>query len=282
MKLDVRKTFDSMEWPFILATVERAGMNGMLSSFLKANFGSALSTVILNGRPTTPFKLTRSVRQGCPLSPLSRIQRLIELFVWNGRSRVNRKTSTQCKITGGLGLIVIIEQYRAIAGNLVIWTLGQETHPLRLILCAHLQEMSRRKWGFEDFSWLVSPGGSKRARGSAVWRNICLAWSSLKPFLTNVAPRNQEEWGHLPLWSPHKNRILPTAVRCNTQAQHRLRLGGLQMMGDTRGDIQTPGGQLLPWHQVIRDTNDRAGHRAYESLCGNLRAAPLFLPSTES
>lgn len=70
MKLDVRKAFDSMEWPFILAMVERAGTNGMLSSFLKASFGSAASTVILNGRPATPFKLTRSVRQGCPLSPL--------------------------------------------------------------------------------------------------------------------------------------------------------------------------------------------------------------------
>lgn len=381
MKLDVRKAFDSMEWPFILATVERAGMTGMLSSFLKASFSSASSTVILNGRPASSFKLTRSVRQGCPLSPLifilafdnlslmfsaaqanrsivgvsfpdlnianlhsmfaddstvltkadmryimeckrilgvfgaasglhcdwektkaafipggpppaalwllpwaweedatatnllgiptasgfsvarmeqqilervekaiaklqnrqlslsgrimaanslilstiwytvtvwagelaflSKIQRLIEIYVWNGRSRVNRKTSTRCKITGGLGLIMVIEQYRAIAGNLMIWTLGQETHPLRFILCAHLQERSRQKWGFDDFSWLIAPGGNKHPRGSAVLHNICQAWASLKPFLHNTAPRNQEEWDQLPLWSPHTNHIRP-------------------------------------------------------------------------
>lgn len=70
LKLDVCKAFDSLEWPYILATVESAGMNGMLSSFLKASFSIASSHIILNGHPTQTFKLARSVRQGCPLSPL--------------------------------------------------------------------------------------------------------------------------------------------------------------------------------------------------------------------
>lgn len=70
MKLDVHKAFETMDWTYILATVERAGMNGMLFRFLKAIFSSTSSNIILNGRPTEAFKLARSVRQGCPLSPL--------------------------------------------------------------------------------------------------------------------------------------------------------------------------------------------------------------------
>lgn len=61
------------------------------------------------------------------LAFLSRLQRLIEKYVWNGRSRVNRNSCTQSKSQGGLGLILIIEQMniiRAIASNIVIWTLG--------------------------------------------------------------------------------------------------------------------------------------------------------------
>lgn len=70
MKLDVQKAFDCLEWATILATVEKVGMAGTLSAFLRASFSSATYVILLKGRPPRDFKLTRSVRQGCPLSPL--------------------------------------------------------------------------------------------------------------------------------------------------------------------------------------------------------------------
>lgn len=70
LKLDVHKAFDTMDWKYILATAAKAGMNSMLSDFLKASFSSATLNIILKGTPTEPFRLARSVRQGCPLSPL--------------------------------------------------------------------------------------------------------------------------------------------------------------------------------------------------------------------
>lgn len=45
-------------------------MGGLLTKFLKAGFASAASAIVLNGIPTPSFLLKRSVRQGCPLSPL--------------------------------------------------------------------------------------------------------------------------------------------------------------------------------------------------------------------
>lgn len=70
LKLYVIKAFDKLEWPFLLAVVEKMGIGGLLSRFLKAGFQSAASAIVLNGIPTACFSLKRSVRQGCPLSPL--------------------------------------------------------------------------------------------------------------------------------------------------------------------------------------------------------------------
>lgn len=70
LKRDVVKAFDKMEWPFLLEVLERAGFAGTLTGFLKASFASASSAVLLNGVPTCNIPLVRSVRQGCPLSPL--------------------------------------------------------------------------------------------------------------------------------------------------------------------------------------------------------------------
>lgn len=70
LKFDVIKAFDRLEWPFRLAVLDKIGMNGMLTDFLKASFASASSSVALDGLPTPGFALKRSVRRGCPLSPL--------------------------------------------------------------------------------------------------------------------------------------------------------------------------------------------------------------------
>lgn len=60
---------------------------------------------------------------------------------------------------GGLGLLLIEEQHRAIVGNLMMWIIGPGVHPLRLILTSHIHELSRRKWRFPDLTWLFTKGG---------------------------------------------------------------------------------------------------------------------------
>lgn len=414
LKLDVCKAFDRLEWPFILASVEKAGLAQTLSAFLRAGFSSASSVILLNGRPTEPFRLTRSVRQGCTLSPLifilafdilslmftsavdrgalvgvefpesgvknvqsfyaddvalliraimscilecqriltmfgavsglliiwektiaafipggpppaqfwllpwqweensnatkylgyplassfsqnlmctqlqdkiaaklekvkkrhltlagrvlvanslilsslwyfvaiwagnfgffNQMQRMIESFFWAGRNRVARNTITQPVGKEGLGLLLIAEQYRAMVGNLLIWILGSEFHPLRCILGSHIRDLSVRKWGIANYTWVVAAGGRGASLGSVAWKNFCKAWAFLKSFMRCREPRNILEWRLLPLWIPHLNHRDPKLVKCTTKAQHMIQAKGLNHMGD----ILTQGGFLRP------------------------------------
>lgn len=164
----------------------------------------------------------------------------------------NRHSTTLGRAQGGLGLLLILEQYCAMAGNIIVWTLGQEQHPHRIIFGAHLRELSLRKWGYTDYTWVVTRGGTHQSRGSAVWCNLCIAWHNLKPLLQEVAPHNLEDWGNLSLWIPHQNRIAPNLVSCRSQTQRRLRAQGMRCMQD----ITTPTGLLRTWNELPHLTTD--------------------------
>lgn len=69
LKFDVVKAFDTIEWPFLLDLLEKSGFSGTLTGFLRASFAHPSSAILLNGTPTASIPLSRSVRQGCPLSP---------------------------------------------------------------------------------------------------------------------------------------------------------------------------------------------------------------------
>lgn len=168
--------------------------------------------------------------------------------------------------------MLIIEQYRAIAGNLMLWALRPGNHPLRLILGGHLRNLSQCTWGYPDFTWVVSRGGRQRSQGSNIWSNVCLAWEKLKPLLTPVHPKNEVEWGHLPLGSPHCAQMDTKLARCKTQAQIRLREGGILIMQD----VLSPTGEFLTWLDIRANHQDNAAHRAFDTLVGNLRARPVF------
>lgn len=68
--MDVVKAFDRLNWPYLLAMLNKCGMADTLTKFVKASIAGATSLVLLNGRLTNRVPLTRSVTQGCPLSPL--------------------------------------------------------------------------------------------------------------------------------------------------------------------------------------------------------------------
>jgi hypothetical protein len=70
LKVDIVKAFDSVEWGFLVAFMHRAGFGAGFIGFISAIPENANAAVILNGRITKSFDISRSVRQGCPISSL--------------------------------------------------------------------------------------------------------------------------------------------------------------------------------------------------------------------
>lgn len=154
----------------------------------------------------------------------------------------------------------------------MVWIMGPGHHPLRVILQAHIHDLSRRKWGVPDLTWIVTKGGSTESMGSPPWQNICRAWSALKPLLRRTEPRNLEEWRQLPLWRPHTHHMAETCVFCRSQAQHRLRDAGLLTVGDITGED----GQFKTWASLPINHEDQNGLRAFDALVANIRPVPHF------
>ncbi|KAL3702321.1 hypothetical protein R1sor_020343 [Riccia sorocarpa] len=70
LQLDFRKAFDSVNWSFLMKAMEALNFGPRFCGYIRAILETAASSIIVNGRRSKPVKVTRSVRQGCPLSPL--------------------------------------------------------------------------------------------------------------------------------------------------------------------------------------------------------------------
>ena len=67
--LDFRKAFDTVEWGFIQNTLDLFNFGSNIKQWVKTFYNNTESSVLHNGFTTSYFKLSRGVRQGCPLSP---------------------------------------------------------------------------------------------------------------------------------------------------------------------------------------------------------------------
>ena len=67
--LDFRKAFDTVEWGFIQNTLDLFNFGSNIKQWVRTFYNNTESSVLHNGYTTNYFKLSRGVRQGCPLSP---------------------------------------------------------------------------------------------------------------------------------------------------------------------------------------------------------------------
>ncbi|KAL3678559.1 hypothetical protein R1sor_021515 [Riccia sorocarpa] len=70
LQLDFRKAFDSVNWRFLRETLKAYNFGETFQNYIKAILVTAASAILINGRRSRPVNVTRSVWQGCPLSPL--------------------------------------------------------------------------------------------------------------------------------------------------------------------------------------------------------------------
>lgn len=70
LKLDTIKMLDYLNWTFLLKLLEALGFGQEFLKVIVAIHRSATAAILIQGRLSEPFEVKRSVRQGCPMSPL--------------------------------------------------------------------------------------------------------------------------------------------------------------------------------------------------------------------
>jgi hypothetical protein len=68
LKLDMKKAFDKMEWPFILTIMKKLGFHPTWISWIETCISSSSFSILINGSSFGRFSLGRGLRQGDPLS----------------------------------------------------------------------------------------------------------------------------------------------------------------------------------------------------------------------
>ena len=70
ISIDAEKAFDKIQHPFMIKTIQEAGIEGTYLNIIKAIYDKPTANIILNGEKLKAFPLESGTRQGCPLSPL--------------------------------------------------------------------------------------------------------------------------------------------------------------------------------------------------------------------
>ena len=70
ISIDAEKVFDKIQHPFMIKTLQKAGIEGTYLNIIKAIYDKPTADIILNGKKLKVFPLKSGRSQGCPLSPL--------------------------------------------------------------------------------------------------------------------------------------------------------------------------------------------------------------------
>ena len=70
ISIDAEKAFDKIQHPFMIKTLQKAGIEGTYLNIIKATYDKPTANIIINGEKLKAFPLKSGIRQGCPLSPL--------------------------------------------------------------------------------------------------------------------------------------------------------------------------------------------------------------------
>ena len=67
---DAEKSFDKIQHPLMIKTLQKAGIEGTYLNIIKAIYDKPIASITLNGEKLKAFPRKSGTRQGCPLSPL--------------------------------------------------------------------------------------------------------------------------------------------------------------------------------------------------------------------
>ena len=70
ISIDAEKAFDKIQHPFMIKTIQKAGIEGTYLNIVKAIYDKPTVNIILNDEKLKAFPLKSGTIQWCPLSPL--------------------------------------------------------------------------------------------------------------------------------------------------------------------------------------------------------------------
>ena len=70
ISIDAEKAFDKIQHPFMMKTLQKAGIGGTYLNIIKAIYDKPTAKIILNGEILKVFPIKAGTRQGCSLSPI--------------------------------------------------------------------------------------------------------------------------------------------------------------------------------------------------------------------
>ena len=70
ISIDAAKPFDKIQHPFMIKTLQNAGIEGICLNIRKAIYNKPRANIILSGKKLKAFPVKSGIRQGCPLSTL--------------------------------------------------------------------------------------------------------------------------------------------------------------------------------------------------------------------
>ena len=69
ISIDPEKDLDKIQHPFMIKTLQKAGIEGTYLNILKAIYDKHTANIILTGKKLKAFSLNSGTGQVCPLSP---------------------------------------------------------------------------------------------------------------------------------------------------------------------------------------------------------------------
>ena len=97
ISIDAEKAFDKIQLPFMIKTLQRAGIEGTYLNIIKAIYDKPTANIILNGENLKALLPKSGTRQGCPLSPLL-FNIVLEVLATAIREEKRNKTNAEQKI----------------------------------------------------------------------------------------------------------------------------------------------------------------------------------------
>ena len=96
ISIDAEKAFDKIQHPFMIKTLQKAGIEGTYLNIIKPIYDKLTANIILNGEKLKALPIKSGTRQGCPLSPLL-FNIVLGVFGHSNQSRKRNKRNPNWK-----------------------------------------------------------------------------------------------------------------------------------------------------------------------------------------